>query len=130
MALLNRRGTDLTVRPVGDTIVGALRHFDGERYLLFDYTVMPDHLHFIFKPLPGFPLSKLHHSLKSWTAHEINKRLGRTGELWENGTHREIIRSRREHEDRARYIFLNPVARGLTRKPEEWPYWGRGSGVP
>ena len=32
---------------IAQVVVNALRHFDGERYRLMSYTVMPNHVHVI-----------------------------------------------------------------------------------
>lgn len=132
--LLDRKSVDLTDPPLASVLVGALRYFDDERYLLFDYTVMPDHMHFILKPLQvdgrTVALSAILHSLKSYTAHEINKLLNRTGAVWEDGAHDHVIRNRLDFEEKTQYIFLNAVRAELVSDPLEWPWWGRGCGEP
>lgn len=54
---------------------------DNQRITLIAAMVMPDHLHFVME-LKDESLSKIMHSLKSFTANEINKVLGRSGQLW------------------------------------------------
>ncbi len=131
-SMLDRELVDLTRPAIGQMIVGAFRHFDEVRYLLFDYTVMPDHVHLIMKPLVVdgtlVGLSSIYHSLKSFTAHGINKLLRRRGPVWQDGSYERVLRSRKDYEEKAKYIFMNPVARGLVRDPSEWPWWGKGSG--
>ena len=131
--LLDRQLCDLTERVCATLIIRALRHFDGERYLLFDYVVMPENVHLILMPLKQGdchePLSKIYHSLKGFTAHEINKLLQRTGAVWEDGTRDHVLRNRQDYEEKARYIFMNPVAAELVGDPAKWPWWGKGSGT-
>src|SRR5688572_1925565 len=73
--------------PAARTItVNAFTHFDRSRYDLFALCVMPDHVHALFQPFPKdqneegslvfWSLSELMHSLKSFTATEINKAEG------------------------------------------------------
>ena len=72
---------DLTEPRFGVIVVGALRHFAGVRYILFDYTAMPDHVHVILKPMVERPKSSLEailHSIKSFTANQINELSGAT----------------------------------------------------
>jgi REP element-mobilizing transposase RayT len=132
--LLKSHIVTLTEPKVAPLVTSALKYFDGDRYLLFEYTVMPDHLHFIIKPLEvdgkTLTLAKILHGLKSFTAHEINKLLNRSGSLWEDGGYDHIIRNRLDYEEKARYIFMNAKNAGLVDDPVDWPWWGRGLGEP
>ena len=80
--------------PAARTVVlNALTHFHRERYELFAATVMPDHFHFLFQPWPKekdaadstvfWSLGELMHSIKGFTAKEINKLEGTAGSVWE-----------------------------------------------
>jgi len=51
----------------------ALRFFDGERYLLGEYVVAPNHVHVVVKPKDGHELNAILHSWKSFTAKRILK---------------------------------------------------------
>jgi len=131
-ALRRPATVDLTQPDIGQLIVEALRHFDGERYLLYDYTVMPDHVHFILRPLgpPGKSerLSRITQSLKGWLAYRINRLCGGSGPLWQDESYDHIIRNEADHQETAGYILDNPSRRGLISDPIEWPWWGKGSG--
>jgi len=48
-----------------------LRHFDGERHELGAHVVMPNHVHAVVSPLPGFELSGILHTWKSYSANRI-----------------------------------------------------------
>ena len=123
--------TDLTAPIIAPLVVGALRFFDGERYLLYDYTVMPNHVHVILKPLPEHPkgeLSAILQSLKGWTSHAINELIGRRGAFWQEESHERVINGWTEYRATARYIWYNPRAWGLVGAPEDWPWTGRGKG--
>ena len=50
----------------------ALRHFDGERYHLEAFVVMPNHVHVLVQLKPGHSLSEILHSWKSFAVHQIN----------------------------------------------------------
>ena len=121
---------DLTDAPIARIIVGAMRYFAGIRYHLYDYTVMPDHVHVILKPMfcsgSWESLSDIMHSIKSWTANQINRRLGRSGSLWLDESYDHMLRGQKDHEVKARYIWLNAARAGLIDDPPEWPWWGRG----
>ncbi len=51
----------------------ALRHFEGERYDLDEFVVIPNHVHLLVTPLGQHRLSNILHSWKSFTAHQILK---------------------------------------------------------
>ena len=114
----------------------AIQHFHGSRYILFAAVVMPDHFHMLIEPQPkeydaeGHPifweLGALMHSIKSFTAKEINKAEGATGTVWERDYHDRLIRSDTDFGEKFDYITTNPQRSELTK---EGPYpfvWSRG----
>jgi REP element-mobilizing transposase RayT len=64
-----------------EVVANAIQHLDGKEYRLLAWVVMPNHVHLVCKLLPGKSLSRTMHSLKSFTAKEVNKLLERTGAL-------------------------------------------------
>jgi len=68
---------------LAEIVENALLHFDGERYALHAWCVMPNHVHTLFTPEAGFKMSQIAHSWKSFTANKCNKVLERTGKFWE-----------------------------------------------
>jgi carbamoylphosphate synthase large subunit/REP element-mobilizing transposase RayT len=96
-------------RALADIVGDALRHFDGERYLLDGFVVMPNHVHVLFQPTAGFALSDVLHSWKSFTAHEI-KRLhrGDAGAIWQDESFDRIVRNWEELQAYRAYITRNP----------------------
>ncbi len=102
-------------------------HFDGVRYHLHAWVVMPNHTHILFTPLPGRDLSQIVHSWKSYTSHEINKAVGRSGKLWQEEPFDRFIRDAHHFDNAKAYIERNPVKAGLCKQPEDWPwssaYW-------
>jgi len=63
-------------------VQNSLLFHDRQRYRLSAWVVMPNHLHFLVTPCAGVELSDIQHSLKSYTAHEANKILGRSGQFY------------------------------------------------
>ena len=117
---------------IAQIIIKALKHFANVRYLLYDYTVMPDHVHVILKPLrfddSVEPLARIMQSIKGWTARQINLVLCRRGALWQDESYDHVIRDQDDYQEKARYIWGNPVAAGLVEDPQQWPWWGHGKG--
>jgi predicted solute-binding protein/REP element-mobilizing transposase RayT len=73
-------------------VANALRFFDGQRYHLDGFVVMPNHVHALVQPLPGFRLSEIVRSWKSYTARQINKIFGRSGTVWMQESFDRIVR--------------------------------------
>ena len=93
------RGSCLLKEPATASIVeGALLHFQGDRYLLSAWCVMPNHVHVVVTPHHDHSLSGILHSWKSFSAHEINRRLNkRTGKIWEEEAFDHIVRDEISH---------------------------------
>jgi hypothetical protein len=60
----------------------SLMHFDGVRYELGEFVVMPNHVHAIVAPIGGYQLSHILHSWKSFTAHRFKSILSWAGCIW------------------------------------------------
>jgi carbamoylphosphate synthase large subunit/REP element-mobilizing transposase RayT len=91
----------------------ALQHFDGERYTLDTWVIMPNHVHVILQPCPGQELSDILHSWKSFTARRLNEVLGRSGTLWQDENFDRIVRDFEELERTRTYLRNNPEKAGL-----------------
>jgi len=109
--------------PVLATMVQeALLKFDGSRYRLFSWAVMPNHVHCLLTRFEQYELSDILHSIKSFTAHKANRILKRTGEFWMEEYFDRYIRNQEHFKRTVRYIENNPVKARLCKTPEEWPY--------
>ncbi|MFN7564850.1 MAG: transposase [Prosthecobacter sp.] len=103
-------------------VVDALHFFDGQRYHLGDYVVMPNHVHVLFSPLSGFGLKKLLHSWKSFTSKEILKRWPEApNPFWLMESFDHIVRSEAQLKLFQDYIRENPAKAHL--KPGTWTHW-------
>jgi REP element-mobilizing transposase RayT len=103
----------------------ALKHFDGERYRLLAWCVMPNHVHVVVRPNPGYELSDIAHSWKSYTANEANKMLGRTGTLWQPEPYDHLIRDDQDLEHQVGYALSNPSAAGRI----DWRWVGHAPDI-
>jgi REP element-mobilizing transposase RayT len=100
----------------------ALHHFDGERYRLIAWVIMPNHVHVLIEQIDGFPLADIVHSWKSFAAKEINKRRDAGGQVWASDYFDRFIRDESHLAGAIRYIEENPVKAGLATRPEDWPF--------
>jgi putative DNA methylase len=109
---------------IATLVSNAFRYFDGHRYHLYVWTIMPSHVHILVKPVNGYDLDSIIHSWKSYTANQANLLLGRKGHFWDHDYFDRIIRSSRHFEFTVRYILNNPVKAGLCAKVFPWPWYG------
>jgi putative DNA methylase len=110
----------MRVAAVADIVEEALLHFDGERYLVHGWAVMPNHGHTLFTPREEYTLDQILHSWKSYTAHEANKLLKRSGRFWAVESYDRYIRNEEHFMSVLAYIESNPVKAGLCERPEDW----------
>ncbi|HOE12823.1 MAG TPA: DUF1156 domain-containing protein [bacterium] len=109
---------------ISKIVADALRHFDGERYHLHAYVIMPNHVHVLVTPKGQHTLSSILHSWKSYTGNQANKVLGRTDKkFWQPESYDHLVRDERDYWRILEYIGNNPVKAGLTTEPEKWPWF-------
>ena len=90
-------------------VTDAFHHFDGTRYSIGSFVVMPNHVHILFRIIGDHKLGDVVHSWKSFTAHGINKHLGRAGAVWQREYWDRLIRSQKHFDWAMRYIRQNPA---------------------
>jgi REP element-mobilizing transposase RayT len=125
---------------IAQRVVSALRFFDGTRYQLHAWCVMPNHVHVVFTIASNeeksrqdagatgrSPLATILHSWKSHVAKEANKILGRGGPFWQREYYDHLIRDEADFYQHLDYTILNPVKAGLCKEWREWPWSGLGS---
>jgi len=105
-------------------VVGSLRHFDGERYHLGDFVVMPNHVHLLVCLLGDTELQAQCYSWKKFAAGEINRSLGRKGRVWQEESFDHLVRSPDQLDYLRGYIADNPKKAGL--REGEYHFWRRG----
>jgi len=97
---------------IADLVADALLHFDQSRYLLFAWTVMPNHVHVIFNS--RHKVDRILHSWKSFTSKRANQLLGREGKFWQDDYFDRTIRDPQEFARMIRYVLENPAKANLT----------------
>lgn len=103
---------------VARLVADAIRFFEAKRYRLMAWCVMPNHVHIVFRLLPGQGLATMMHSLKSYTANRANKILGRCGSFWQREYYDHLVRNGDELQRAMRYVAENPLKAGLR----DWPW--------
>jgi putative transposase len=97
-------------------------HFDGERYRLMAWCIMPNHVHVLIETVAAFRLDQVLHSWKSYTAQKANEALGRKGPFWAREYYDRYIRDDQHFADAVAYIEQNPVKAGLVETAAAWRY--------
>jgi REP element-mobilizing transposase RayT len=103
------------LREHGAVVAEALKHFDGQRYELIAWCVMPNHVHVLFFVPGRAELNRIMHSWRSYTAHRIDR-----GVIWQREYFDRIVRGPEELERMTNYIHANPLRAGL----KNWPFVG------
>ena len=85
--------------------------------------VMPDHIHAVLQPDCNQTLASVMHSLKSFTAKEINALRSENGSVWQDGYHDRGIRGEEALNEIIQYCYENPVRQGLVKRARDYPYW-------
>src|SRR5205085_1727652 len=76
---------------IAATVANSLRHFDGVRYALDSFVVMPNHVHVLVQPHEDNALSEILHSWKSFSAKAINKFRERSGIVWQDENYDRMV---------------------------------------
>ncbi len=119
-----------------DLILKACRFADGRQYRLYAATIMPDHVHLLLQPVPmdaassqtgaerGYhSLSEILHSIKSFTANQIQRQFQWQGAVWQHESYDRIVRDDAEFDEKWNYIANNAVKKGLGKTPDEYPFF-------
>ncbi|MCM2317595.1 MAG: transposase [Thermoanaerobaculia bacterium] len=107
---------------LANIVSSALTFFDGDRYELAAWCVMPNHVHVVMTPADGWRLDTILQSWKSYTSKQVNKALGRQGRFWQREYFDRVVRDRDDFVQSVGYVVNNPVKAGLG----DWPFvWAR-----
>lgn len=98
---------------IAEVVAKALQHFNGKRYQLNAWCIMPNHVHVIVRLFPEQNLAKTLHSWKSFTANIINKILRTQGQFWQREYYDRLIRDEAEFYRLVQYVTDNPAKANL-----------------
>lgn len=105
----------------------AARCFADARLLddaqMLAWVLMPDQVHWLLQLGEQRSLDDTVTRLKSASARNAKRTLGRNGPLWTHAYHDRALRREEELAAVARYIVANPVRAGLVRRVGDWPFW-------
>ncbi len=121
-----------------DIMLESILRWKDCRYELYAACVMPDHVHLLIEPMIEhagdsrsavfFSLSKILHSLKSFTATQINKIERTKDPVWETESFDRLIRSESDLREKYLYITRNPWDAGVAEHGKGYRWvWYHGS---
>jgi putative transposase len=88
---------------------------------IWAYCLMPNHVHIIAVPSHADGLRSMFADAHRRYTNYINWRHGWTGHLWQ-GRFGSAAMDEDHLAEAARYVLLNPVRAGLTKRAEDWPH--------
>ncbi len=111
--------------------LAAIRYWDSIRWTLYTAVVMPDHVHVLVQPLAipekqspaWYTLGSILHSVKSYSAHQINRLRVQSGAVWQDERKDRIMRNEKEFWEKWQYVRDNPVKENLAATAEEYPWF-------
>jgi putative transposase len=96
--------------------------FQGERYFISCWAIMPNHCHALIRPAGAHDLEDLLGGMKAANSRAINKAIGAEGALWAQETHDRIVRDAEHLWRVVQYIGRNPKKAGLEHE-NSWRRW-------
>jgi len=109
-----------------EILIESLTFWEGKRITNFAFTIMPNHVHWVFEVKEkdekgkGVYLQDLLQSVKRFSANRINKLEHREGHFWQKESFDTTIRNEVHLYNAINYTLKNPVAAGLV---SDWTQW-------
>ena len=104
-------------------VADSLRKFDGERYELTDFVVMPNHVHLLAAFRDEEAMLTQCEGWKHYQAVQINRAIGSSGRFWQQDGFDHLVRSAEQFGHFRRYIADNPRKARLS--PGEFIAWSK-----
>jgi putative transposase len=106
---------------------------NGILFELLAVVVMPDHVHLAVLPKAApngtVLVPQILQTIKSVSAHRINRELGRRGPVWQQESFDRALRREEDVDQKIDYMLENPVRAGLVGNPLDYPWiWRKVDG--
>ena len=98
---------------IADLVSDSLLHFDGDRYQMLDFVIMPNHIHLLATFPDKAAMVEQCDSWKHFTARKINRHLGTQGRFWQQDAFDHLVRHEGQFRRLRDYIAQNPLKAGL-----------------
>ena len=88
-----------------------------ETFRVVHFSVMHDHMHLVVESRNARAMSRGMQGLLAWVARDVNRRLGRRGQLFAERFHARDLKTLREVRNALRYVYMNKA------KHHDYPNW-------
>lgn len=95
-------------KEVRDIVKNSILYRDGIDYNVIAFVIMPNHVHVLIQPIGNLSLSKILHSIKRFSAVNINRLTQKSGKFWMSESFDRIVRSPSHLKRCIQYIKNNP----------------------
>lgn len=95
-------------------VADSLHHFDGERYRIGAFVVMPNHVHVLARVFPNHAMLDQCYSWKHFQAYRIHQALSLTGHFFQSESFDHLVRDDDHFWKFHRYIAANPEKARLS----------------
>ncbi len=89
-------------------VADSLMYFDGSRYRMGDFVVMPNHCHLLAAFATAETMNAQTDSWLHYTAYRINRAIGQKGKFWQQEAFDHLVRSPEQYRYLRQYIAQNP----------------------
>lgn len=108
-------------------VFDSIMFHNNKKYKLYACVVMPDHTHFILRPLEKikeafYSIAEIMHSIKSYSSNKINHLLKRKGSVWLDENFDRIVRDEKELLEKMNYIANNPIKSGIIQEGQDYKW--------
>jgi REP element-mobilizing transposase RayT len=100
-------------REVSQIVADGLMKFDGQRYVMATFAVMPNHVHLLAAFAESGAVTSQGAQWRRFFARKINPLVDRTGHLWQEDQFDHLVRNEASFERIRRYIVNNPAKANL-----------------
>ena len=100
---------------VAQIVADSFLHFDGVRYRLGDFVVMPNHVHLLAAFATASGMKDQCASWLRYTARRINQATHRSGKVWQQEPFDHLVRSPEQYHYLREYIADNPLKARLRQ---------------
>src|SRR5206468_10719547 len=98
-----------------------LRYRDDSKFLVHEFTVMPNHVH-VLLTTSECNISAAVQLFKGGFSFKAGKNIGLKGAIWQRGFSEHCIRDANDYENHRLYVWQNAVKAGLVVKAEDYAF--------
>lgn len=121
---------------VAEIVSDKIFEFDILKYNLIVFSIMPNHVHLVFKPnenlkiaesniagkTKNYIIADVMRLLKGSTARDSNLMLNRSGCFWHHESYDHVVRNEKELNNIIKYVLNNPVKAALVENWKDWKW--------